>query len=49
MLLGSLVVDAEGMEDVQESRDEGEELHKRKKSKSWGQLVKSNPISSWCS
>lgn len=36
-LLSSLVVDAEGMEDVQQGCDEGEELYK-KKNKSWGQL-----------
>lgn len=48
-LPGSLVVDAEGMEDVQEGCDEGEELHERKKGKSWGQLGESNPISSQCS
>lgn len=49
MLPSSPVVDAEGMEDVQEARDEGKELHERKKSKNWGQLGESNPISSWCS
>lgn len=49
MLLSSLVVDAEGVEDVQEGRDEGKELHERKKSKSWGQLGESNPIFSRCS
>jgi len=48
-LLGSLVVDAKGVEDIQEGRDEGEELHKRKKSKSWGHLGDPNPISSACS
>lgn len=48
VLPGSLVVDAEGMEDVQEGREEGEELRKeRKKRKS--QLAESNPISSQCS
>lgn len=47
MLPGSLVVDAEGMEDVQEGREEGEELHEEKKRK--GQLAESNPISSQCS
>lgn len=47
MLPGSLVVDAEGVEDVQEGREEGEELHERKKRK--GQLAESNPISSQCS
>lgn len=47
VLPGSLVVDAEGMEDVQEGREEGEELHERKKRK--GQLAESNPISSQCS
>lgn len=47
MLPGSLVVDAEGVEDVQEGREEGEELHERKKRE--GQLAESNPISSQCS
>lgn len=46
VLPGSLVVDAEGMEDVQEGREEGKELHERKKRK--GQLAESNPISSQC-
>lgn len=49
VLLGSLVVDVEGMEDVQEGGYEGKELHERKESKSWGQLRESNPISSQCS
>lgn len=44
VLPGSLVVDAEGVEDVQEGREEGEELHERKKRE--GQLAESNPISS---
>lgn len=44
MLPGSLVVDAEGVEDVQECREEGEELQKRKKRV--GQLAEANPISS---
>lgn len=47
MLPGSLVIDAEGVEDVQEAREEGEELHKRRKRE--GQLAESNPISSQCS
>lgn len=42
VLPGSLVVDAEGVEDVQEGREEGEELHERNKRK--GQLAESNPI-----
>lgn len=49
VLLGSLVVDVEGVEDVQEGGNEGKELHERKESKSWGQLRESNPVSSQCS
>lgn len=47
VLPGSLVVDAEGVKDVQEGREEGEELHERKKRE--GQLAESNPIPSQCS
>lgn len=52
VLPGSLVVDAEGVEDVQEGCEEGEELQERKKSKSFGSAGRVKPhllfvLSTW--